>query len=166
MLVDAVLQFRFDLIQAIHHGLPLLFREVQRLAGFVRKKGIIPDLLTERRSADQVGVEQDTVGIRPGILRHLGLHDLSGRETNDRPVLIIVTLTAVHDVAATGILQEKGIHPIIDPEMLGPPRRFRQIDHAYQRMPRLESEKFVVLVYFVEFYNLFHRSERFSFEQK
>ena len=50
--------------------------------------------------------------------------------------------------------------------MLGPPRRFRQIDHAYQRMPRLESEKFVVLVYFVEFYNLFHRSERFSFEQK
>ena len=90
------------------------------------------------------------------IFNHLGFRYLTRSKTDNRAVLIVIVLTAIHDISAISIFQKKSIYAVVDLEMFRPLRCFRQIDNTYQWVSCFESEKFVVFIYLIKFNNLFH----------
>lgn len=156
VLVDGVLQFARDVLQAVDHDMPLLFREVQRLVGFVGEEGVAVDAASERRAADQVGVEQQ----RPAFgLENLAVildadHLSRGRE-NERPFLVVVVVAPVAQVAAFDIFQEDAVEPV-QAARVTHARAFRHVDDADQRVQGFDSHQFVILVHMIQPCDLFH----------
>lgn len=105
MLVDRTVKLRLDLVKAVHHRMPLLLREVQRLARIVREEGIVADLLSERRTAYQIGMEQHPMGAWMHAGAHPARSNLPGSKAHNRTLLIVVGLAAVDDVTASSILK-------------------------------------------------------------
>ncbi len=156
VLVDGVLQFARDVLQAVDHYVPLLLREVQGLVGFVRKEGVSADVAPERRAADQVGVEQQ----RPAFgLENLAVildadHLSRGRE-NERPFLVVVVVAPVAQVAAFDIFQEDAVEPVQTARVTG--RGHFDMSMTLTSGCRVSmSHQFVVLVDVIQPCDLFH----------
>ena len=93
--------------------------------------------LSQRELAAMCGIPQSSVariesckttpnlGTLLNIFQHLGLCNLTGGETDNRTVLVVVTLTSIHDVPAVGVLQIKGIYTIVDLKVFRPLRCLR-----------------------------------------
>ena len=92
------------------------------------------DILSQRSSFDQIGMEQQAMGIWLYSLLHLYLNDLSRSETGNRSFLIIISLPAVTDVSAFDVFQKKGIYSVVHREMCGKPESFRLVYYTDQRM--------------------------------
>ena len=70
--------------------------------------------------------------------------ELTGRKEDQGAFLVVVVLFAVAEIPAYHVLQEDRIKPVAHTGKLAR-RRFRQVDHAHQRMQRLMVVERVVL---------------------
>ena len=108
--VDGVLELVADFPQRVDDQLAFAFRKVQRLVHLVREEGVLLHVAGQRRAADEVGVEDQ----RPPLgleLFAVVLHadDLSRCQTDERPLLIVVVVAAVEQVAALHLLEKDGV---------------------------------------------------------
>ena len=158
VLVDGVLQLVEDVPHAVDDRLPLLLRKVQRLAHLVGEEGIAADVASELRAAQQIGMEEQRPTLRPvGPSVVLHAEELSGRQADERPGLVVVGLTAVDQIAAIHLLEEYGIET--EHVQLRPHGRLqlRKVHHADQRVQGLDPHEVVVLEYMVQMQNGIHR---------
>ena len=160
MLVDGVPQLHFDLFQAVEHDRPLLFRQVQCFVGFVREEGVFPDFPSERCAADEIGMKQQSDGLR-GNTFDIGIADGLSRSDADHGLVVeIIPRLPVVDSAAPRLLEENRIeshrHPVVS-------LTFGRVepDHAHQRVAGLESEEFVVAVDRIDLQNFVHTARFF-----
>ena len=158
LLTMSVLQLVEDVPHAVDDRLPLLLRKVQRLAHLVGEEGIAADVASELRAAQQIGMEEQRPTLRPvGPSVVLHAEELSGRQADERPGLVVVGLTAVDQIAAIHLLEEYGIET--EHVQLRPHGRLqlRKIHHADQRVQGLDPHEVVVLEYMVQMQNGIHR---------
>ena len=156
VLVDGVLGLGAYLVQAVDDDLPLLLREVERLVGLVGKERIVAHAAPERRSADQIGMEDErpSLGLEQfAVVLHAG--HLPGRDADDGALLVVVILAAVDHIAALHVLEEQGIETervTVAADHAG----LRQVDDRDQRMERLDAHQFVVLENMFEMLDRIH----------
>ena len=141
--------------QTIEDDAFFLFRKEQGFCGVIGKEGIRPDLLSERRAFDQVGMKHDALCRRLHAFQYFRFSHLSRSETGNRTLLLIVYLPSVTDVTAPGLFQKEGIDAIIDRKVCGESGGLGQIDDIHQRVKRLQSEQPVMFVHRIQFYQMF-----------
>ena len=139
VLIDGVLQLLLDAVQQVADDALLTLREVQGLALVVVEERVVVDALGQRRAIDQVRMEQQSargwhwlrvpltlslsVTTRAflsklrwlSLLRPFHFDHLSGLETHDGSLLVVVLLTSVAYRAALALLQEQGIEAVVQP---------------------------------------------------
>ena len=133
VLVYAVLQLYAYVLKTVYDSRPFLFRDVQRLAYGIGKKGVVLYAFPEGGSPDQVRMEQqaqDRLGYI--VVQVSGIYTLARGETYDRSVLLIVALTSVFDVAAFVQFQKNGIQSVVQLNMVKGFRCFPEVCDRHQ----------------------------------
>ena len=161
MFVDGVIQLREDVLQAVHHHVPLLLREVQGFAHLVGEERVTADIASERRSAQQVGMEQQgpAFGLI-GLAVVLVADDLPRGQEHERSLLIVVVIASVAQVAAFHLFEVDRVKPVDLPFVTGR-TALREVDDADQRVQRLDAARFVVLEDVVVFDDVAHIPDGF-----
>ena len=157
MLVGRVFQFAADVLQTIDDRVALLFREMQRFVHLIGEEGVSVHVASERGAVQQVGMEQQ----RPpfGLELHAAVVDadtLSGGQTHERSLLVVVGAAAVADVAAFHLFEKNGVESeavahVFDGAAL------REIDDVHQRVRCRDVQQVVVLTDMVQFDDGLHK---------
>lgn len=123
---------------------------MQRFVGFVSEKGILPDLLAQRRAADKIRMEQQSLGFGGRAFEGGISNSLAWSHTDYRPVVEVVLGLSVIHRAGHGLFQEDSIetyrHAVVSLAL----HRI-ELHESYLRMAGLETEQIIVLfdgVYF------------------
>lgn len=92
-------------LQAVHHCLPLFFGNVECFVGFVGEEGVFLYFLSERSATYKVGMKKNTMRVGLNIWQHFQVGDLSGSETDNGSVLIVVILAPIFNITTFYIFQ-------------------------------------------------------------
>lgn len=129
---------------------------MQSLARGIREEVILPDILSQRRAVDDVGMEKQPYGIRLIVGRRLEMHHLTGCERCNCALLIVVWHPSVGYVAALGLLQPQRIYIISHCTLHTGTLLFGlcHVDHGHQRVSGLEAHKPVIIINRVYYYQI------------
>ena len=72
-------------------------------------------------------------------------HHLPGGETDDGALLVVIAFSAIADVTAFEVFEEKGVNAVIDGEVGGAACGFREVDDIHQGVQGFQAEQFIVL---------------------
>ena len=144
-LVDGVGEFQFDFVEAVEDDSFLFIGKVECLAGGVREERVRLDFLPERGALDEVGMEEDAFRAGLDTFGGFDFHHLPGGETDDGAFLVVIAFSAVADVTAFEVFEEKGVNAVIDGEVGGAACGFREVDDIHQGVQGFQAEQFIVL---------------------
>ncbi len=130
--------------------------EVQRLVGLVGEERITADIAAQRGAANQIGMEDQRPPLGLELLAVvLDARDLPGSDGHDGPLLIIVVLTAVDQIAAPDLLEKKGVEAESMAHVTNP-ARLGEVDDRHQRVEGLDAQQVVVLENMLEMLDFIH----------
>ena len=147
-----------ELVEPIEEDTLLLVGQMERFGGVIRKERVSLDFTAQRRPRNQVGMEQEALRRRDDTLVKAHLGHLARSETGDGPLLIVIGLLAISDVATLRILQKQRVDAVIHRKVSGTTRGLPQIDHGNQGVTGLETEHPVIGFDRIKLNQIFHKA--------
>lgn len=144
-----------DLADVVLYYNALINGQMQSLIGGVREECILSYLLGQWRAVQEIRMEQQCIGFRRRtVLDTVNGYGLAGSKAYHSLIIVIVHSLAIIDGASHGLFQKEGVESECHLMCVRLVLRTVEMHDADQRVLGMESEKPVVLLYCVCFYNI------------